>query len=166
MEPSDKSKIRNPLDPIYYLCFINVIKKLMVQLMGINLVLFSKYHYDPAFNLRIDDILGTNVGSKNYINKFNGMNYIYINQDIKGSTTGSLKKGIVTKRNVNPLRPKNNYLGEKEVKEMRHNIKNKEKFEQIHQLEEKRIDFLNNNNQNTSNLKSPLSEPNLSNSFK
>ena len=40
MEPSDKSKIRNPLDPIYYLCFINVIKKLMVQLMGINLVLF------------------------------------------------------------------------------------------------------------------------------
>ena len=124
MEPSDKSKIRNPLDPIYHLCFINVIKKLMVQLMGINLVLFSKYHYDPAFNLRIDDILGTNVGSKNYINKFNGMNYIYINQDIKGSTTGSLKKGIVTKRNVNPLRPKYNYLGAIEVKEMRHNIKN------------------------------------------
>ena len=52
------------------------------------------------------------------------MNYIYINQDIKGNTTGSLKKGIVTKRNVNPLRPKYNYLGAIEVKEMRHNIKN------------------------------------------
>ena len=65
------------------------------------------------------------------------MNYIYINQDIKGSTTGSLKKGIVTKRNVNPLRPKYNYLGAIEVKEMRHNIKNLEKQEQIHLLEEK-----------------------------
>ena len=164
MEPSDKSKIRNPLDPIYYLGFINGDKETHGPIDGNKPCSFSKYHYDPAFNLRTDDILGTNVGSKNYINKFNGMNYIYTNQDIKGSTTGSLKKGIVTKRNVNPLRPKYNYLGAVELKEMRQKYKELRKSGANTSVGGKRIDLLNNNNQN--NLKAPLSEPNLTNSFK
>ena len=52
------------------------------------------------------------------------MNYIYTSQDIIGAQPSTLRRGIETKRRVNPLRPKYNYLGAIEVKEMRHNIKN------------------------------------------
>ena len=168
MEPSDKSKIRNPLDPIYYMGFINGDKETHGPIDGNKPCSFSKYHYDPAFNLRTDDILGTSVGSKNYINKFNGMNYIYTNQDILGTTTGSLKKGIVTKRNVNPLRPKYKYLGAEELKEMREKYKEFRKTGANTSVGGKRIDFLNknSNNQSTSTLKSPLSDPNISNPLK
>ena len=65
--------------------------------------------------LRLDDIKGTNIGSKNKINKFNSNNYELTTQDIKGCNVGSLKKGIVTQRCTNPLMPEYQYLGEKEL---------------------------------------------------
>ena len=66
-------------------------------------------------NLKLDDIKGTNIGSKNRINKFNGNNYGLTTQDIKGCNVGSLKKGIVTERCTNPLMPKYQFPGEKEL---------------------------------------------------
>ena len=83
------------------------------------------YYYKPPLNLKLDDIKGCNPGSKNYINKFNGKNFqIYIS-DIEKSGVGSLKKGIITKRCLNPLMPKYQYPGEKDLEE---SINNKHKI--------------------------------------
>ena len=73
------------------------------------------FHYDPAFNLKTDDIDGCAAGTKNKVTKFNGTNYSYNTKDIRGASVGSLKKGIVTTRCTNPLYPKYQYLGEVEL---------------------------------------------------
>ena len=73
------------------------------------------YFYQPSLNLKLNDIKGTNIGSKNRINKFTGNNYELTTQDIPGCCVGSLKKGIVTKRCTNPLNPNYQFLGEKEL---------------------------------------------------
>ena len=72
------------------------------------------YYYKPAFNLKIDDIKGTNPGSVNYIKKFKGKDYELYSSDIPKTNAGSLKKGITTSRCLNPLVPEYQYLGQKE----------------------------------------------------
>jgi hypothetical protein len=100
----------NPLDPIYGfkknedIFKYGPIEKSKPQTN-------SPFFYQPILNLKLDDIQGTNVGSKNKINKFNGNNYELITHDIKGCNVGSLKKGIVTQRCTNPLAPEYQYLG-------------------------------------------------------
>ena len=104
----------NPLDPIYgFKKHADIFKygpieksKPMTQ---------YPYFYKPALNLKVNDIKGTNIGSKNKINKFNGNNYELTTHDIEGCCVGSLKKGIVTKRCTNPLMPAYQFLGEKEL---------------------------------------------------
>lgn len=76
---------------------------------------YYPYYYQPALGLKIDDIKDTNPGSKNFISKFNGKNFQLNIADIEKSFSGSLKKGIVTKRCTNPLVPNYQYLGEKEL---------------------------------------------------
>ena len=104
----------NPLDPIYGF-------KKNEEIFKYGPIEQSKPHtqypffYQPALNMKIDDIKGTNIGSKNKINKFNGNNFNLTTQDIKGCNVGSLKKGIVTKRCTNPLMPKYQLLGAKEL---------------------------------------------------
>ena len=104
----------NPLDPIYGF-------KKNEEIFKYGPIEKSKpqtqypFFYQPALNLKLDDIKGTNIGSKNKINKFNGNNYGLITHDIKGCNVGSLKKGIVTKRCTNPLMPNYEYLGAKEI---------------------------------------------------
>ena len=104
----------NPLDPIYgfkkneEIFKYGPIEKSKPQT-------YYPYFYQPALNLKLDDIKGANIGSKNKINKFNGNNYEMTTHDIKGCNVGSLKKGIVTNRCTNPLYPEYHYLGEKEL---------------------------------------------------
>ena len=73
------------------------------------------YFYQPSLNLKLNDIKGSNIGSKNRINKFRGNDYELTTQDIPGCCVGSLKKGIVTKRCTNPLTPDYQFLGAKEL---------------------------------------------------
>ena len=104
----------NPLDPIYGF-------KKNEEIFKYGPIEKSKpqthypFFYQPALNLKLDDIKGTNIGSKNKINKFNGNNYELTTQDIKGCNVGSLKKGIVTQRCTNPLNPIYQYPGAKEI---------------------------------------------------
>ena len=104
----------NPLDPIYK-------KKKNEEIFKYGPIEKSKpqtqypYFYQPALNLKLDDIKGTNIGSKNRINKFNGNNFELTTHDIKGCNVGSLKKGIVTQRCTNPLMPKYQFPGAKEL---------------------------------------------------
>ena len=104
----------NPLDPIYgFKKDTDIFKygpieknKPMTQ---------YPYFYQPSLNLKLNDIKGSNIGSKNRINKFKGNNYELTTQDIPGCCVGSLKKGIVTKRCTNPLSPDYQFLGAKEL---------------------------------------------------
>ena len=104
----------NPLDPIYgFKKDADIFKygpieknKPMTQ---------YPYFYQPSLNLKLNDIKGTNIGSKNRINKFTGNNYELTTKDIPGCYVGSLKKGIVTKRCTNPLNPNYQFLGAKEL---------------------------------------------------
>lgn len=76
---------------------------------------YYPYFYKPALNLKVNDIEGSNVGSKNFIAKYNSKNFGLTTQDIQGCNVGSLKKGIITKRCTNPLNPCYQYIGEKEL---------------------------------------------------
>ena len=64
----------NPLDPIYGF-------KKNDEIFKYGPIEKSKpqtqypFFYQPALNLKLDDIKGTNIGSKNKINKFNSNNY-------------------------------------------------------------------------------------------
>ena len=104
----------NPLDPIYGF-------KKNKDIFKFGPIEKSKpmtqypYFYQPSLNLKLNDIKGSNIGSKNRINKFTGNNYELTTQDIPGCCVGSLKRGIVTKRCTNPLNPDYQLLGAKEL---------------------------------------------------
>ena len=111
-----KSRRRtNPLEPVYRLGYVTGEKIQIGPIDGNKPVVFSKYKYPEPYNLRVNDIYGTNSGSKNFINKFNGQNYGYTSLDIPGAQTGTLKKGIITDRCLNPLVPRYQYIGGKEL---------------------------------------------------
>ncbi len=118
----------NPLDPVYYFKennkndknnkSDNIIKEGVYQYGFIEKSkpqTLYPYFYKPGLNLKTDDIKGTNIGSKNYINKYSGKNFELTTSDIIGCNTGSLKKGIVTNRCINPLVPNYQYIGAKEL---------------------------------------------------
>ena len=124
MDYNDVTKIRNkskrstnPLIPLYNWKYpINNLRYSVGPIDGNSSIPFSLYKYENPFNLRNDDIDGTNPGSKNKFKKFKGSNSCLNIGDIKGAIHGSLKKGIATKRFINPICPKYKYLGENELK--------------------------------------------------
>ena len=66
--------------------------------------------------MKVDDIEGSKVGSKNRINKFQSAYDTNLNvHDVPGAIVGSLKKGIVTQRNTNPINPNYKYIGDSDI---------------------------------------------------
>ena len=144
----------NPLDPIYYVnknakneILYGPIEKSKPQTM-------YKFMYKPVFNLKLDDIEGTNIGSKNKINKFNGKNFEFNVSDIEGCKTGSLKKGIVTNRCTNPLMPNYQLLGAKELSGAKNGEFSK-KNKNMEKINDKNIDDKNDNKKNIVSEKEP-----------
>ncbi len=108
------SRCVNPLDPVYEVKYKDKETYVHGNIEGSKPVCFSQYVY-PPMNLKTNDIDGANVGSKNAINKFTGQNLNLKIKDIKGTVTGSLKKGIVSERQTNPLTPKYMFPGDIEL---------------------------------------------------
>ena len=106
----------NPLEPNYRMKFLDGSQIKFGPIEGNKPMVGSQYMYKVPMNLKIDDIAGSNPGSKNKFKKFMGTNSCYDISDIVGTKTGTLLKGISTKRHTNPLRPKYKYLGEEELK--------------------------------------------------
>jgi hypothetical protein len=73
------------------------------------------YNYPDPYNLKVNDIDGTQIGSTNKINKFIGNDYNLNLRDINGTKAGSKKKGIMTPRQTNPLDPSYVLLGHIEL---------------------------------------------------
>ena len=116
------------------------------------------YFYQPSLNLKLNDIKGSNIGSKNRINKFRGNDYELTTQDIPGCCVGSLKKGIVTKRCTNPLTPDYQFLGAKELAgskfgeySKKQTVKSTPKVK-TPPLKEEAKNLENNNNSNNNNI--------------
>lgn len=110
-------RMTNPLEPVYYLGYPGGEKMSVGTIDGNKPLVFSKYIIPDPMNLKVDDIDGSNTGSKNKIRKFTGMNFMYSSNDIPGTQSNTYKRGIITKRNLNPLTPKYQYLGRIELKD-------------------------------------------------
>ena len=110
------SRNTNPLDPFYTLKYIDGTKNKFGPIEKSKPHTGYQYMFKVPFNLKVDDIEGSNYGSKNKIKNFKSKNFCYDISDIKGTKTGTLLKGICTKRNTNPLCPKYKYLGQEELK--------------------------------------------------
>ena len=106
----------NPLNPFYTMNFVDGTKIKFGPIEKNSPLVGSSYMYKIPLNLKVDDIEGSNIGSKNKYMKFKGNNYCYNITDIVGAQSGTLLKGISTKRMTNPLWPKYKYLGEEELK--------------------------------------------------
>ena len=106
----------NPLNPFYAMNFVDGTKVKFGPIEKNKSLVGSSYMYREPFNLKVDDIEGCNIGSKNRYKKFKGQNYCYNTNDIPGAQSGTLLKGISTKRMTNPLRPKYKYPGAEELK--------------------------------------------------
>ena len=106
----------NSLNPFYTMNFVDGTKVKFGPIEKNKPLVGSKYMYKEPFNLKLDDIEGTNIGSKNKYKKFTSNNSCYDISDIIGTQSGSLLKGISTKRMTNPLWPKYKYLGAEELK--------------------------------------------------
>lgn len=105
----------NPLDPVYEIKYKNgehyshgMIEKSKPQT-------YYPYHHPDPFGLKVDDIHGSNPGSLNKISKFTGCNFNLTTRDVAGGYSGTLKRGIVTKRQTNPVDPKYKYIGDYEL---------------------------------------------------
>ena len=136
MDYNDVTKIKekskrniNPLIPLYNWKYpVNNMRYNVGPIEGNSPNPYSKYKYENSFNLRNDDIEGTNPGSKNIFKKFKGSNSCLNIGDISGAIHGSLKKGIITKRMINPVSPKYKYPGENELKIETNLMNNKNNF--------------------------------------
>ena len=106
----------NPLNPFYTMNFVDGTKVKFGPIEKNKPLVGSSYMYKIPLNLKVDDIEGTNIGSKNKYKKFKSNNYYYNINDIYGAQSGTLLKGISTKRRTNPLYPKYKYLGEEELR--------------------------------------------------
>ena len=106
----------NPLDPFYVMKFIDGSKNKFGPIEKSKPHTGYQYMFKVPFNLKVDDIEGSNHGSKNKIKKFSGKNFCYDISDIKGAKSGTLLKGIYTERKTNPLCPKYKYPGNEELK--------------------------------------------------
>ena len=150
----------NPLDPIYGF-------KKNDEIFKYGPIEKSKpqtqypFFYQPALNLKLDDIKGTNIGSKNKINKFNSNNYELTTQDIKGCNVGSLKKGIVTQRCTNPLMPEYQYPGEKELQGFKFGEYSKKQRAKSVIINNKNIDKKIQNKEEEKNENNKINEPKM-----
>ena len=79
------------------------------------------FNYVDPSNLKTTDIDGTQVGSKNKIERFSSQNYNLLIKDIKGTRSGSLQKGIISNRCLNPLEPQYILPGQLEIKNNENN---------------------------------------------
>lgn len=133
----------NPLDPVYEIKYKNGENYCYGLIEKSKPEVWYPYKYDHPNALKINDIKGTEPGSKNKINVFNGNDYNLRNDDIPGTKAGSLKKGISTLRNTNPLTPKYQWGSD---------------------IQYKTIDNINNNLNNNTNKRNVISaKPILSN---
>ena len=110
------SRNTNPLDPFYIMKFIDGTKNKFGPIEKSKPHTGYQYMFKIPFNLKNDDIEGSNIGSKNKIKNFTSKNFCYDISDIKGTKSGTLLKGIYTERKTNPLCPKYKYPGNKELK--------------------------------------------------
>ena len=110
------SRNTNPLDPFYTMKFIGGIKSKFGPIEKSKPHTGYQYMFKSPFNLKVDDIEGSNHGSKNIIKNFTSKNFCYDISDIKGAKSGTLLKGIYTRRKTNPLCPKYKYPGNEELK--------------------------------------------------
>ncbi|MCQ2818256.1 MAG: hypothetical protein MJ252_13395 [archaeon] len=112
----------SPLDPIYEMKYKNGEHYIHGMIEGSKPQTIYPYTHPEPYGLKVNDISGAQAGTKNKINKFNGNNFNLLTKDIKGALPGSLKKGIVTDRNTNPLVPQYQYLGGNELYKNMENI--------------------------------------------
>lgn len=110
------SRNTNPLDPFYVMKFVDGTQNKFGPIEKSKPHTGYQYMFKVPFNLKIDDIEGSNYGSKNKIKNFKSKNFCYDISDIKGTKSGTLLKGIYTQRNTNPLCPKYKYPGNEELK--------------------------------------------------
>ena len=106
----------NPLDPFYTMKFVDGSKNKFGPIEKSKPQTGYQYIFKVPFNLKVDDIEGSNIGSKNKMKNYRSKNFCYDISDIKGSKSGTLLKGIYTERRTNPLCPKYKYLGSEELK--------------------------------------------------
>ena len=101
----------NPLDPRYKLDDVEG-KKVVdyADIDGSHPVVFSKFNFSKVNKgNNTDDIVGAQPDTKSAFAKFKIKHkrpLKYISEDIIGAHSGTLKKGIITKRCLNPLTPK------------------------------------------------------------
>ena len=110
----------NPLRPQYKWNYTDD-KKILGPIDGNAPLFYGKYLYRNPFNLSTTDIKGSNPGSKCPILKFKGNTYYLKTKDIYGAQGDTLIRGIITKRNINPINPKYQYLGHREIQNMDNN---------------------------------------------
>lgn len=105
----------DPLDPVYELRYGNGENYIHGKIDGSKPVTYPPFVYADPFNLKTSDIGGAQIGSKNKFNRFTSSNFNLVLGDIEGAKSGSLKKGIVSERQTNPLDPKYAMPGDKEL---------------------------------------------------
>ena len=115
-----KHRNTNPLRPIYNWKYVDN-SKCFGPIDGNSPLVYSNYLYKNPFNLTNKDIEGSNTGSKNRYTKFHGTNYSYNTSDIIGAQENTIARGIITNRHLNPLCPKYNYLGQREIANFENN---------------------------------------------
>ncbi len=130
------SRKTNPLDPTYLLSNKEGEKYTIGKIDYSYPTTVYQYKYQEPLNMKTDDIYGAAPGTKNYYKKFNSENTNLKNDDIVGSNSGSLKKGIVTKRSTNPLDPNYRMLSD-EINNPYGNTLFSKGSKKIHELENK-----------------------------
>jgi len=113
-KPQMTKRMVNPLNPIYELDYPDG-KYVYGEIEKSKPNIFSPYNSNNEHNLKNADILGSNTGSKNTFFKFHSANFHMTNKDISKSNAGSIMRGIYTTRNINPLDPKYQFPGSKEI---------------------------------------------------
>lgn len=104
----------NPLDPEYIVDYGRGERFTHGLIEGSKPDSFPHIAYKEPYNLRTSDILGAQPGTRNAYNKYTSNNYNLILSDIEKANSGSLRKGIKTDRQTNPVDPMYNFPGNSE----------------------------------------------------
>ena len=151
---------RNPLDPTYSLSYLNGEKYVLGEIDGSKPKVFSRYNTEKdGKNLTTKDIEGAEPNSISFLQKYylrNKKPLMYSAEDIIGAKHDTRARGIVTKRNLNPLVPKYMYLGSIEEKEEK--VRNKRYENNKTEVNYNYNDNNNNVNEINNNLNMSLNE--------
>ena len=106
-----KFRNTNPLEPEYEKPYDGYIKGTKPFLP------FYNFNLDnPKNTLNVRDIFGTTPGSKNHYANFRYDNKErFDTKDIEGASADSKRRGIITNRCTNPLKPDYKYIGNNEI---------------------------------------------------